>query len=145
MKRALDAVYRFFLRFRYPVTLPEDIGSALGIVASNHLTFEEFVGRLTCPSCRPTRLIKFMPREKAEEAFQTAQRKERFQQNTLISYYFNEGWMEFVLHFDEQSRLRRIYVNHKQIEKERGIEIPLVSDKTFHSKPINLFERLPRS
>lgn len=125
MKNAFAAVYRFFLRFRYPVTLPEDIGNALGIGASNYLTFDQFVRRLTSPSCRPTRLMKFMPREKAEEAFKTAQRTERFRQNTLVSYYFSEGWMEFILHFDEQSRLRRIYIHHKHIEKERGIEIPL--------------------
>lgn len=125
MKKTLDAVYRFFPRLRYPVTLPEDIGEALGIAASNFSSFDEFVRLLTCPSCKPTRLMRFMPREKAEEAFKTAQRKERFQQNTLISYYFNEGWMEFILDFDDQSRLRRIYINHKQIEQERGIEIPL--------------------
>lgn len=125
MKKTLDAVYRFFIRFRYPVTLPEDIAEALGIAISNFLTFEEFVLCLTSPSCRPTRLSRFMPREKAEAAFNKAQRKERFQQQTLISYYFSEGWMEFILQFDEQSRLRRIYIQHKHIEKEYGIEIPL--------------------
>lgn len=125
MRKTLDLFYRFFLRFRYPVTLPEEIAGALGITASNFLTFDEFVKKLTCPSCRPTTLIKFMPREKAEETFKTAQHKERFQQNTLISYYFSEGWMEFTLHFDEQSRLRRIYLHHKHIEKDNGIELPL--------------------
>lgn len=125
MIKALDSIYRFFLRFRYPVTLPEDIADALGIAASNFLTFDEFVRRLTSPSCRPTKLNKFMPREKAEEAFKTAQRTERFRQNTLVSYYFSEGWMEFILYFDEQSRLRRIYIHHRQIEKDQGIEIPL--------------------
>lgn len=125
MKKVLDALHQLLLRFRYPVALPEEIAEALGIVAPNFLTFDEFVCRLTSPSCRPTRLVKFMPREKAEEVFKTAQHTERFQQNTLISYYFSEGWMEFILHFDEQSRLRRIYVQHRQIKKERGVEIPL--------------------
>jgi hypothetical protein len=116
---------RLILRLRYPVSLPEDIANALGIKVANYLTFNEFVNELTAPSCRPTRLTKFMPREKAEAAFQTAQRKERFKQNTLFSYYFNEGWMEFILQFDDQARLRRIYLQHKQIQQNEGIEIPL--------------------
>jgi hypothetical protein len=66
-----------------------------------------------------------MPREEAEAAFQTALRKEKFLHNSLFSYYFNEGWMEFVLQFDEHSRLRRIYIQHKKITQEEGIEIPL--------------------
>lgn len=120
-----DVLSRLLIRFRYPVSLPEDVAEALGIRMSNFLTFDEFVNELVSPECRPTRLSKFMPRDKAEEAFQGAQRTERFQQNTLISYYFSEGWMEFVLSFDEHSRLRRIYLQHKQITSDKGIEIQL--------------------
>lgn len=120
-----ELFHRFFLRFRYPVSLPEDVAQALGINVSNFLTFEEFVNQLISPACRPTRLTKFMPREQAEAAFQSALRKERFQQNSLYSYYFSEGWMEFILLFDDQSRLRRIYLQHKKIAREEGIEIPL--------------------
>lgn len=116
-------VYRFSVRFRYPVSLPEDVAQALGINASNYLTFEEFVNQLVQPSCRPTKLTKFMPRDEAEAAFQTALRKERFKHNSLYSYYFSEGWMEFVLFFDEHSRLRRIYLQHKKISQEEGVEI----------------------
>lgn len=126
--KALDSFYRFFLRFRYPVSLPEDIAEALGINVSNYLTFDEFVNQLTSPACRPTKLLKFMPRDKAEEAFRGALRKERFKQNTLFSYYFSEGWMEFALLFDEQSRLRRIYLHHRKIAQEEGIEIPLCKE-----------------
>lgn len=127
MNKALDHLYRVLLRFRYPVTLPEDVAQALGVDMSNFLTFEEFVEELTSPSCRPTRLSRFMPRDIAEAAFQSAQRKERFKYNSLYSYYFSEGWMEFILQFDEESRLRRIYLQHKRIEHEEGIEIPLRS------------------
>lgn len=123
--KAWELLSRLIVRFRYPVSLPEDVAQALGIHMSNFLTFEEFVNQLMSPECRPTRLTKFMPRDKAEEAFQGAQRTERFQQNTLISYYFSEGWMEFVLSFDEKSRLRRIYLQHKQICSDKGIEIQL--------------------
>jgi len=124
--KTLDLLYRFLVRFRYPVTLPEDVAMALGIQVSNFITFEEFVSRLTSPNCRPTRLLKFMPREQAEKAFQHAQRKEPFKQNSLFSFYFKEGWLEFILQFDDQSRLRRIYLQHKQIKQDEGIEIPLI-------------------
>lgn len=123
--KALGLLSRFFLRMRYPVSLPEEIAEALGVSLSNCASFNEFVSYLACPSCKPTRLTKFMPREKAEEAFQNAPRREKFKQNTLISYQFNEGWVEFILQFDEQSRLRRIYLQHKQIEHDQGIEIAL--------------------
>ena len=121
----LDWLYRMILRFRYPVTLPEEIATDLGITISNFMTFNEFVSQLTQTSCRPGKLKRFMPREDAEAAFECAQRKEIFGRNSLFSYYFNEGWLEFSLHFDEHSRLRRIYLQHQCVDEEQGIEIPL--------------------
>lgn len=123
--KVFDIMCRFFLRFRYPVTLPEDVAIALGVDISNFVTFEQFIEKITCPSCKPTKLTKFMLREKAEEAFHNAQRKECFIRSTLFSFYFSEGWMEFVLEFDEMDRLRRLYLNHQFIKPERGIEISL--------------------
>ena len=61
--KAFDHLCRFFIRFRYPISLPEDIAEALGINLSNYITFDKFVSLLTCPSCKPTKLHKFMPRE----------------------------------------------------------------------------------
>ena len=66
-----------------------------------------------------------MSREKAEEAFYGAPLKEKFQNNTLVSYCFTEGWVEFILQFDDQSKLRRIYLQHKNIKHDRGLEIQL--------------------
>lgn len=130
--KAFDLLYRFFLRFRYPVSLPEDVACALGVELSCYLTFEEFVGRLKCPHFRPTRLRKYMPREQAEDAFSSALRIDRFGQKSLFSYYFNEGWMEFVLQFDDQARLRRVYLQHRDIPDDLGIEIPLTQDSADH-------------
>jgi hypothetical protein len=127
--KTLDHLYRFFLRFRYPVSLPEDIAVALGIQFSSFLTFQELVEKLTSPTCCPTKLMKFMSREDAEAAFEGALRKECFQQNSLFSYFFIEGWMEFVLQFDEHARLRRVYIQHKHIPHDRGIELILTADK----------------
>jgi hypothetical protein len=123
--KVFSSLFQLFLRFRYPVSLPEEIATALGVEVSNTLTFQEFVGRLTSPSCRPTKLTKFMPRKEAEKAFESACCKERFQQNSLYSYYFNEGWIEFILRFDDQSRLRRIYIQHKNIQEDTGIELKI--------------------
>jgi len=123
----LNWVFQFFLRIRYPVSLPEDIAADLGINASNLLTFEQFVRQLSHQSCCPKRLTRFMPREEAEAAFQSAQRKERFGRNSLFSYYFQEGWLEFKLYFDEKARLRRIYLQHKDLNSD-NIEIHLNRD-----------------
>jgi len=134
--KAFDLLYHFFLRFRYPVSLPEDVANALGINVSNFLTFDEFVSQLTSSSCKPTSISKFMDRSQVEEAFKGALLKEHFNEKTIFSYYFSEGWMEFVLLFDTQSRLRRIYIQHKHIEQEEGVEIPLSRETCCCSEPL---------
>ena len=123
--RPFDLISRFFLRFRYPLSMPEDIAIALGVEISNEVSFTEFVNQLSCPSCCPTKLMKFMPRDLAEKAFEKAPCKEKFNDRTLICFQFNEGWMEFDLQFDSQSRLRRVYLQHKNIVNERGVELKL--------------------
>ncbi len=123
--KPFDFISRFLLRYRYPMSLPEDIAFDLGVPVSNQLAFKEFVDYLICPHCCPTKLAKFMPRELAENAFERAQCKEKFRDRTLISFQFIEGWLEFDLQFDSESRLRRIYLQHKNIENERGVEIKL--------------------
>ena len=107
------------------MSLPEEIADALGVDICNSLRFKKILNLLTSPECKPTTLKRFMPRDLAEEAFQGALLKEHFLQSSLFSFYFPEGWMEFELQFDEQSRLRRIYVHHKLISLPKGVEIPL--------------------
>ena len=126
--KAFDWLWHVMVRFRYPVTLPEEIATDLGVSISNFITFEQFVEKLTSVSCCPARLKRFMPRILAEAAFESAQRKERFGRNSLFSYYFQEGWLEFSLYFDDQSRLRRIYIQHKRLATEQGVEIPLLQE-----------------
>src|ERR1700722_2918719 len=101
--RILGPLQRLFIRFRYPVSTPEDVAADLGLDISNSLTFPQFILFLTDPSHRPRKLIRFMPREDAEEIFHSALRKERFQQNSLFSYHFKGGWMEFILQFDDKA------------------------------------------
>lgn len=114
---------RLLLRFRYPVSMPEDVAKDLGLEISNFLTFNEFIRHLTNPLQTPKKLSRFMPREQAEGIFHAALKKEKFNHNSLFSYHFNGSWMEFMLSFDEQSRLRRIYVRHKDLKKK--YEMPI--------------------
>lgn len=128
--RSLAFVYRFLAHFRHPVSLPEDVSNALGITFSNFLSFPEFIHQLTSPNTIPSRLFKYMSRDDAEEAFETALRKERFAYTSLYSYYFNDSWLEFMLQFDDEDRLRRIYLYHRdiQIRQGEGIEISLLQN-----------------
>ena len=123
--RLVNRAANLLVRLRYPVSLPEEIAHALGVDICNSLRFKKILSLLTSPECKPTTLRRFMPRDLAEEAFQGALRKECFLQSSLFSFYFPEGWMEFELQFDAQSRLRRIYVHHKLISLPNGFEIPL--------------------
>ena len=81
-----------------------------------------------------------MPKEKAQEAFQKAH-QEHFNRTSLFSFYFAEGWMEFVLEFDEQSRLRRMFLHHKNIKQERGVEIHLAQANDFSVPNVTLRQR----
>lgn len=116
----------FTLRFRYPVSMPSEVADALGIELSSKNTLEELIRQLLELKCRPQGLMKYMKREAAENRFQNAVKKERFNQKTLFSYYFNQGWVEFMLQFDDESRLRRLYLYHYSAGTPRGIEIPLI-------------------
>lgn len=121
--KVFQPILHLLIRLRYPVSMPEDVASDLGLSITNSLKFQEFIQCLIDPCQRPTKLTRFMPREQAEDIFRLAKRKERFKQNSLFSYHFKGGWMEFNLQFDEQSRLRRLYICHKDLKKKHEISI----------------------
>lgn len=121
------AVQQMFVRFRYPVSMPEDVAVSLGVSIENTIGFKNFLTK--CRDCQPTRLSKFMPRTEAERAFKGALRKEKFSSSSLFSFYFNEGWLEFELQFDSNSLLRRVYVHHKLISEPGVHELPLPVDE----------------
>ncbi len=125
MYKSRNFIQRFLLRFRFPVSLPEEIADALGVYLPTKATVDELLTRLTTKGCQPTRLMRFMPRLKAESAFRTARRSDRFARTTHFAYYFLDGWLEFCLHFDSEDRLRRLYIHHRSLNAERGVEIPL--------------------
>ena len=121
---AFDSLSRIVARFWHPVSLPEDVADVLGVTISNFVTFDELVSVVERSRCDPMKLAKFMPRKDAEAAFSHSKCKECFHDRTLVSYYFNEGWIEFILHFDECSQLTHVYLMHKGIEEDGGVEIP---------------------
>ena len=121
--KLLNRFLIIFIRFRYPVSMPEDISNDLGLDLSNYLSFKKFIHCLIDPIHQPKKLARFMPREQAEDIFRLALRKERFQQNSLFSYHFKGGWMEFILQFDEQSRLRRLFIRHKYLKRKHEINL----------------------
>ncbi len=120
---------KFVQRLKNPVSLPEDIGRDLGIqLLYNELSFQECIDKLIAKDRTSKYLNRFMPREKAEMLFKSAVRKETFKETTLFSYYIYSGWLAFKLIFDDQNRLRRVYLQHcslKQQESEDGIEMCL--------------------
>lgn len=124
--KAVAWVLRCYQRLRYPAILPSTIAADLGLTKAHFLTFSDLFMLLTDSSCSLKKLSRFMPREKAEEVFHRAQRQERFGRSSRYSYYFNEGWLEFMLHFDDESRLRRVYFQHKRLQTQQKVEIAVV-------------------
>lgn len=123
--KASDRLGRFFCRFRYPVSLPQDVADVLGLRVTNFIRFDRLLQMVTGPETCPSQLARMMPREHAERVFCSAVRTEKFHSKSLYSYYFPSGWLEFTLHFDDDSRLRRMFVQHRSIASERGVEISL--------------------
>lgn len=121
----INYVFEMLVRLRYPVSLPQDIACCLGVEMQNTVRFKDLLAQLTDPTLKLDTLTKYMPRSHAERSFSSALRKERFKQSSLYSFYFNEGWLEFELHFDEESRLRRIYIHHRLLPHPAGHELPL--------------------
>ncbi len=132
MFRSFDRLTRLLARFRHPFSLPEDVTETLGIQVSNFLSFDELINKMASSRCNPLSLAKYMPRREAEAAFRHATCVEKFGEKTLVSYFFPEGWVEFVLKFDKESRLRRIYLLHKGIDNEEGVEISLCCSYIGH-------------
>lgn len=120
---------RLLQRIRNPVSMPEDIGKDLGIqILYNELSFKDCIKKLTSIDCKSKYLSRFMPRQEVEVLFKSAVRKETFKDISLFSYYIYDGWLAFKLIFDDQNRLRRVYLQHKALqhnESEEGVEMCL--------------------
>ncbi len=121
----LTSLTRLISRFRYPVSLPEDVAHDLGFHLPNMLSFCDFLRLLQSDEYRPTRLCKFMQREDAEKRFGSALKKESFKSSSLFSYYFNKSWLVFALYFDEHDRLRRLHMQCPSCVTVKSFDIPL--------------------
>ena len=125
MSQLLESLTRLISRFRYPVSLPEDVARDIGMHLPNTLCFLEFLRLLGSPHQRPAKLRKFMSRTLAESTFESALKKEAFKSCSLFSYYFNKGWLVFALYFDEDSRLRRVYIQCPHCAPIDGFDLSL--------------------
>lgn len=119
-------ISHFTERLRYPVSMPKEVADALGIELAHGKTVEELIRLLIDTKATPRALLKYMKREMAENRFQNAVIRERFNRRTLISYYFSQGWVEFMLQFDEEARLRRLYLYSYSAGCPQRVEIPLI-------------------
>lgn len=121
-------VMSFFCRLKHPISSPEDIGKDLGIqTLHKEVSFEEFIACLMDENCLPKNIIKFMQRAEAESKLRSAIRKERFKNSSLFSYHLFHGWLAFKMVFDQENRLRRLYLQHKDLKTptDEGLEIKL--------------------
>ncbi|MCH9626979.1 MAG: hypothetical protein S4CHLAM2_06110 [Chlamydiales bacterium] len=121
----LESLTRLISRFRYPVSLPEDVARDLGMDLPNTLSFHDFIQLLSSPHHRPAHLRKFMPRRQAEETFVSALKKENFKSCSLFSYSFNKSWLVIALYFDNEERLRRLHLQCPACQQLDGFDILL--------------------
>ncbi|MCH9611247.1 MAG: hypothetical protein S4CHLAM81_01650 [Chlamydiales bacterium] len=127
----VESFTRLLSRFRYPVSLPEDLAKDLGMRLSNRVTFSQLLSALNSSDLRCSRLKRYMDRENAEKIFHSALKKESFKSSSLFSYYFNKSWLVFALYFDECDRLCRIYVQCPSCSQMEGFDLHLEEESSF--------------
>lgn len=126
MKSLIKKFLYIFDRFKHPYCFPEDIGKDIGLqVLYNDLSLQGCIEKLTSFEYRPQNLTRFMPKKEAECCFKSATRKEKFKNTSLFSYYIFDGWLSFQLIFDDQERLRRIYIQHTTLKDYKGKELEI--------------------
>lgn len=123
-KQFIGALAHLKVRLRYPYALPSEIGNALGLSLDDTVLFPSLLDILSNLQ-KPGSLARFMTRKQAERCFCKASRCEKFTTSSLYSFRFNEGWVEFELQFDEEDKLRRLFLIHKEIHDKDRLEIPL--------------------
>lgn len=118
----------FFFRMKHPISSPEEIGRDLGVQTLHRaVSFQECIACLIDENSPPKNIIKFMQRAEAESKLRSAVRKERFKNSSLFSYHLFQGWLAFKMVFDQEDRLRRLYLQHKDLKAptDEGFEIKL--------------------
>lgn len=117
-------IIQLFSLLRYPISAPQDVLLALGMESDfSDLDFHHFLKKIVTRI--PRRVYRDMSRDEAERSFSTAYKKEVFHTTTHASYCFIQGWLEFVLEFDKNRHLRRLYVHHSLLSGAQSIELEL--------------------
>ena len=125
----VENLTRLISRFRYPVSLPEDLAKDLGVKLVNTVNFRQLLRILHSSDLRCNRLKRLMSRAQAEAIFRSALKKESFKSSSLFSYYFNKSWLVFALYFDEKDQLRRLYVQCPSCSNFEGFDIHLEEEQ----------------
>lgn len=126
IKRFISSLRLSVDRFRYPFSMPEDVGQDLGVEVTNRLDFQSFLKQLSSSQCHPQKIWRYMSREEVESMFSHAFRTDRFRDKTRFAYYFKQGWVEFELKFDEHNQLRRLFLQSCHLPEGGALEIPLL-------------------
>jgi hypothetical protein len=123
---------KLYSGWQYRLYSFKEVADDLGVDVPGNIAFEGFVKALTTQYGHSAKLTKFMPRDDAEKVFASAIKKERFSRHSLYSYYFDKDWVGFYLQFDQNSKLRRLYIQHKNFKKHSGEEIELNRPKIYY-------------
>lgn len=125
------SLIRLMSRFRYPVSLPEEIACDLGLMIPNTIQCKDLIRFLSSPNLPPIKLKKYMPRFRAESHFRSPVKSESFPNRTLFSYYLGKGWVVVSLYYDDQALLRRVSLQFPKNLEDISLDLPLLEDSSF--------------
>ena len=120
----INFIKKIYSFFKYPCLLPCEVGLALGFKSLSFESFEVFLLQLISREGHGSRLKKFMPRERAESLFLSAEKREIFRNESLFSFQFSSSWLGVSLQFDDANLLRRAYLMHERVP-EGQVELTL--------------------
>lgn len=126
-----EVIFSCLARIRYSGTPHTEIALALGIVPPQTLCVRKFVKQVARRCELSQTLYRFMGKKEAEKQFDNALIKEHFKNFSLFSYKFPGGWLQFALKYDTEHKLRRLYIHHKFLPQQEGIEVTLIERQTL--------------
>jgi hypothetical protein len=118
-------VLKFFVDNQVDHLLPDELLKTLGLDLEGKSSIEDFVEKLNHSKSLHVKLKKFMTRREVENTFLSAEKKEHFSRHSLYSYYFSKGWLGFFVSFDQDLKLRRVYLQYKSLRYQDFIELYL--------------------
>jgi hypothetical protein len=116
---------KFFIGNDVNHLLPDELLKTLGLDLKGNSSIEDLLEKLNHSKSLHIKLKKFMTKREVENAFISAEKKEHFSRHSLYSYYFSKGWVGFFVSFDQDLKLRRVYLQYKSLRYQDTIELYL--------------------